>query len=179
MRNKAFALLIPAAVLLSACTTVEPVIKDNGPRTASCAEGGPDSVAQQFYDLRVAQPTQGLPDSSTLAKYRPYLSDHLYQTLLAANDNTKNGAWRNGDLFSSLAQGPTVASVADASTIPNSDAHNIPLRVDLSRDGKQWQDEVLMIREGTCWVVDDIRYAANWSHPGSGTLGQTLEHEKK
>ncbi|MDI9228717.1 lipoprotein, partial [Serratia bockelmannii] len=49
MRNNAFALLVPAALLLSACTTVEPVIKDNGPRTASCAYGGPDSVAQQFY----------------------------------------------------------------------------------------------------------------------------------
>jgi hypothetical protein len=81
MRNNAFALMIPAALLLSACTTVEPVIKDNGPRTAPCIEGGPDQVAQQFYDLRIEQPTQGLPDSNTLAKYRPYLSDALYHSL--------------------------------------------------------------------------------------------------
>ena len=68
MRNNAFALMIPAALLLSACTTVEPVIKDNGPRTAPCIEGGPDQVAQQFYDLRIEQPVPGLPDSNTLAK---------------------------------------------------------------------------------------------------------------
>ncbi len=179
MRNKAFALLIPAALLLSACTTVEPVTKDNGVRTAPCVDGGPDSVAQQFYDLRIAQPTQGLPDSATLAKYRPYLSEHLYQTLVKVSNSHASGPWASGDMFSSLAQGPTAASVTWASTIPNRDARNIPLSVDLSRDGKQWQDEVLMIHEGTCWVIDDIRYVADWPHPGGGTLGQTLEHAQK
>jgi len=181
MRNKAFALLLPAALLLSACTTVEPVIKDNGPRTAPCVDGGPDSVAQQFYDLRIQQPTPGLPGGDQLAKYRPYLSDRLYQALQQANTQGGNATaqWRSSDLFSSLAQGPTAASVADSSTIPNRDARNIPLRVELSRDGKSWQDEVLMIREGTCWVVDDVRYVADWAHPGGGTLSQTLEQAKK
>lgn len=176
MNNKAFALLVPAALLLSACTVVEPVIKDNGPRTAPCVEGGPDSVAQQFYNLRIAHPTQGVPDSQTLAQYRPYLSETLYQNLIKASTRSdKPSEWRTGDLFSSLAQGPTEASVYDASTIPNRDARNIPLRVDLSRDGKQWHDEVLMIHEGTCWVVDDVRYVAEWPHPGGGSLGQVLE----
>lgn len=69
----------------------------------------------------------------------------------------------SGDIFTSLREGSTSASVASASTIPNTDARNIPLRVNLSHqmaDGKavMWQDEVLMIREGTCWVVDDIRF---------------------
>lgn len=176
MRNSAFALLIPAALLLSACTTVEPVIKDNGPRTSPCVEGGPDSVAQQFYDMRIANPTQGLPDSQMLAKYRPYLSEKLYQTLQKAqSDSNKPAEWRSGDLFSSVAMGPTDASVADASTIPNRDARNIPLRVDLSRDGKEWHDEVLMVHEGTCWVVDDVRYVADMPHAGGGSLSQLLE----
>jgi hypothetical protein len=176
MRNKAFALLVPAALLLSACTTVEPVIKDNGPRTAACVDGGPDSVAQQFYDLRVNQPSQGLPDNATLAKYRPYLSDRLYQKLLQANGlSNKPADWRTGDLFSSLAQGPTAAEVASASSIPNRDARNIPLRVDLTRGDRKWQDEVLMIREGTCWVVDDVRYVGDWPHAGGGSLSQLLE----
>lgn len=181
MRNNAFALLIPAALLLSACTTVQPVIKDNGPRLAPCVDGGPDRVAQQFYDLRVKQPTSGLPTSDQLAQYRPYLSEKLYQQLQQANSSHAERATglRNGDIFSSLAQGPTQARVADSSRIPNRDARNIPLRVDLSRDNKQWQDEVLMIREGTCWVVDDVRYVADWPHPDGGTLSQTLEKAKK
>ncbi|MDU5192114.1 MAG: lipoprotein, partial [Mixta calida] len=68
MKNKAFAALLPAALLLSACTTVEPAYKDIGTRAAPCVEGGPDTVAQKFYDLRIAQPTQGLPDSQLLAR---------------------------------------------------------------------------------------------------------------
>lgn len=179
MRNNAFALLLPAALLLSACTTVEPVTKDNGPRTAPCIEGGPDQVAQQFYDLRIAQPVQGLPDSNTLAKYRPYLSDALYHSLQTASSSTADAQWRNGDLFSSLSQGPTAASVADASTIPNRDARNIPLRVDLSRGDKKWQDEVLMIHQGSCWVVDDVRYMADPVHVTGGSLSQMLEQAKK
>ena len=179
MRNNAFALMIPAALLLSACTTVEPVIKDNGPRTAPCIEGGPDQVAQQFYDLRIEQPVPGLPDSNTLAKYRPYLSDALYRALQAASGSNAGAQWRNGDIFSSLSQGPTAASVAHASTIPNRDARNIPLRVDLSRDNRQWQDEVLMIHQGSCWVVDDVRYMGNPAHADGGSLSQMLEKTRK
>lgn len=179
MKNKAFAALLPAVVLLSACTSVEPAYKDIGTRVASCVEGGPDTVAQKFYDLRTAQPTQGLPDSQLLARYRPYLSEKLYQSLLKANaQSDKPAEWRQGDLFSSLAQGPTEAKVADASTIPNTDARNIPLRVELTREGDKsvsWQDEILMVREGTCWTVDDVRYVANWQRPGGGTLTQVLE----
>ena len=48
MKNKAFAALLPAALLLSACTTVEPAYKDIGTRAAPCVEGGPDTVAQNF-----------------------------------------------------------------------------------------------------------------------------------
>ncbi len=51
MRYSAFALLVPAALLLSACTTtVTPAFKDIGTRSGPCVDGGPDSVAQQFYD---------------------------------------------------------------------------------------------------------------------------------
>lgn len=36
MRYRSLSLLIPCALLLSACTTVTPAYKDNGPRTGSC-----------------------------------------------------------------------------------------------------------------------------------------------
>lgn len=178
MKNRAFALMLPAALVLSACTTVEPVYKDNGSRAGACVEGGPDTVAQKFYDLRIQQPTQGLPDAQLLAKYRPYLSDSLYQKLITANTQSDKAAMlRQGDLFSSLPAGPTSASVADASTIPNRDARNIPLRVSLSRDGEkttEWQDEVLMVHEGNCWAVDDVRYVASGVQVGAGSLSQLI-----
>lgn len=182
MKTKTLAVVLPLALFLSACTTVEPAFKDIGTRNGACVEGGPDTVAQKFYDLRIQQgPSTTLPDSSRLAQMQPFLSHVLYQDLVSANQNP--GKHRiTGDLFSGNAQGPTSASVASASRIPNTDAKNIPLRVQLThqKDGGSainWQDEVLMIREGTCWVVDDIRFLNVPAHAASGTLRQVLENQ--
>ncbi|MBX9335140.1 DUF3828 domain-containing protein, partial [Serratia marcescens] len=132
------------------------------------------------YDLRIQQGV-GLPDSNRLAQLQPYLSKVLYQDLVSAGQNP--GKHRiTGDLFSGNAQGPSSASVASASTIPNTDAKNIPLRVDLSyqkdaNSSVNWQDEVLMVREGTCWVVDDIRYLNVPAHATNGSVRQVLENQ--
>ncbi|WP_145530163.1 lipoprotein [Yersinia alsatica] len=174
MKKKNIALILPLAILLSACTTsVSPAFKDVSSRTTPCVDGGPDQVAQQFYDLRIQQigNKSGLPDDNLSAQFRPYLSQALYETIQTARKQAGNRATTqvnttqtiNGDIFTSLREGSTSADVASASTIPNTDARNIPLRVNLTHqtaDGKSvaWQDEVLMIREGTCWVVDDIRF---------------------
>lgn len=182
MKTRTIAAVFPLALLLSACTTVEPAFKDIGTRTGGCVEGGPDTVAQKFYDLRLQQGAgTTLPDSNRLAQLQPYLSKVLYQDLVTANQNPGKHQV-TGELFTGNAQGPTSASVASASTIPNTDAKNIPLRVQLSyqKDGGSavnWQDEVLMVREGTCWVVDDIRYLNVPPHAASGTLRQVLENQ--
>ncbi|EOA2959270.1 lipoprotein [Yersinia enterocolitica] len=174
MKKKNIALILPLAILLSACSnTVDPAYKDISSRTAPCIDGGPDTVAQKFYDLRVQQISNqsGLPDDNLSAQFRPYLSQALYEQIQTARkqagNRTSSGVNStqtiNGDIFTSLREGSTSADVASASTIPNTDARNIPLRVNLTHQSAggqsvMWQDEVLMIREGTCWVVDDIRF---------------------
>ncbi|EFV8084564.1 DUF3828 domain-containing protein, partial [Shigella dysenteriae] len=82
MRYSKLTMLIPCALLLSACTTVTPAYKDNGTRSGPCVEGGPGNVAQQFYDYRI------LHRSNDITALRPYLSDKL-ATLLsdASRDN--------------------------------------------------------------------------------------------
>ncbi|EAA9005551.1 YbjP/YqhG family protein [Salmonella enterica subsp. enterica serovar Infantis] len=154
MRYSKLSLLIPCALLLSACTTVTPAYKDNGPRIGACVEGGPDSVAQQFYDYRIQH------HSNDIAALRPYLSDNLAKLLTDASRATL----------------PDSANVASASTIPNRDARNIPLRVALKQGDQSWQDEVLMIHEGSCWVIDDVRYLGGDVHAPAGTLRQSIEN---
>ena len=70
MRYSKLTMLIPCALLLSACTTVTPAYKDNGTRSGPCVEGGPDNVAQQFYDYRI------LHRSNDITALRPYLQSH-------------------------------------------------------------------------------------------------------
>ncbi|ADZ43116.1 TPA: lipoprotein [Yersinia enterocolitica] len=183
MKKKNIALILPLAILLSACSnTVDPAYKDISNRTAPCIDGGPDTVAQKFYDLRIQQVgnKNGLPDDNLSAQFRPYLSQALYEQIQTARKQTGNRTSSgvnstqtiNGDIFTSLREGSTSADVASASTIPNTDARNIPLRVNLTHQSAggqsvMWQDEVLMIREGTCWVVDDIRFMGVSAPAGS------------
>lgn len=180
MKIKTIAAVLPLALLLSACTTVEPAYKDIGTRSGGCIDGGPDSVAQAFYDLRIEQGA-ARPDSARLGELQPYLSQQLYQELLKAS-RQPGKLPASGDLFLGSAEGPTSAKVASASTIPNTDAKNIPLRVALSYQkagGNEvnWQNEVLMVREGTCWTVNDIRYLNTPTPVSHATLRQTLEDQ--
>lgn len=92
MRYSKLSLLIPCALLLSACTTVTPAYKDNGPRIGACVEGGPDSVAQQFYDYRIQH------HSNDIAALRPYLSDNLAKLLTDASRDTEHRQLMSGDL---------------------------------------------------------------------------------
>ncbi|XTZ37083.1 lipoprotein [Salmonella enterica] len=170
MRYSVLSLVIPCALLLSACTTVTPAFKDIGTRSGPCVEGGPDTVAQKFYDYRIANP------GSNLNALRPWLSDDLAKMLDAANRDSRNNVLLKADPFSSRTVVPEKADVASASTIPNTDARNIPLRVTLSKGDQSWQDEVLMIREGQCWAVDDVRYLGGTVHAPAGTLRQSVEH---
>lgn len=169
MRYHALALIIPCALLLSACTTVTPAYKDIGTRSGQCVEGGPDTVAQKFYDEQIQHRT------SDITALRPYFSDGLAKLLSASSQDANNSSLMQSSLFTSSSTLPGSASVASASTIPNTDARNIPLRVDLKQGSQSWQDEVLMVREGQCWAVDDVRYLGNNSHAPAGSLRQSLE----
>ncbi|WP_312584353.1 lipoprotein [Atlantibacter sp.] len=176
MRLLALTLLMPCALVLSACnTTTSPAFKDIGSRSGPCIEGGPDSVAQQFYDYRIANPSLG---AGNLGALRPYLSDSLYASLQKASINNANASFMRSDIFSSRTTPPTQADVSSASRIPNTDARNIPLRVALNQGNERWQDEVLMIREGQCWAVDDVRYLGGSVHAPSGTLRQSVEDDR-
>ncbi|BBV66844.1 lipoprotein [Kluyvera ascorbata] len=169
MRYTNLALLLPAALLLSACTTVTPAYKDTGTRMGQCVEGGPDAVAQKFYDYQIQH------HSTDFTALRPYLSDGLAKLLSDSSQDPDKRALLQSNPFSSSATTPGSADVASASTIPNTDARNIPLRVELKQGTQSWKDEVLMIREGSCWAVDDVRYLGNNTHAPAGTLRQSLE----
>lgn len=169
MRYSKLTMLIPCALLLSACTTVTPAYKDNGPRTVPVSRG-PDSVAQQFYDYRIQH------RGNDITALRPYLSDKLATLLSDASRDNSHRELLSSDPFSSRTTLPDSAHVASASTIPNRDARNIPLRVDLKQGDQGWQDEVLMIQEGQCWVIDDVRYLGGSVHATAGTLRQSIEN---
>ncbi|MER1459736.1 DUF3828 domain-containing protein, partial [Klebsiella pneumoniae] len=105
-----------------------------------------------------------------------YLSDKLATLLRDASRDNNHLELLTNDPFSRLTTLPDRAHVARASTIPNRYARNIPLRVDLKQGDQGWQDEVLMIQEGQCWVIDDVRYLGGSVHATACTLRQSIEN---
>lgn len=97
------------------------------PAPVPVSRGGPDSVAQQFYDYHIQH------RSNDITALRPYLSDKLATLLSDASRDNSHRELLSSDPFSSRTTLPDSAHVASASTIPNRDARNIPLRVDLKQ----------------------------------------------
>ncbi len=86
MRYSALTLLVPCALVLSACTTtVTPAFRISVPQRP-LYKGGPDTVAQQFYDYRIQH------RSNDLTGLRPYLSDGLAKLLNDAMRDPQHNA---------------------------------------------------------------------------------------
>lgn len=169
MRYSKLTMLIPCALPPVPVPPSRQLIKITAPAPVPVSRG-PDSVAQQFYDYRIQH------RSNDITALRPYLSDKLATLLSDASRDNSHRELLSSDPFSSRTTLPDSAHVASASTIPNRDARNIPLRVDLKQGDQGWQDEVLMIQEGQCWVIDDVRYLGGSVHATAGTLRQSIEN---
>ena len=117
-------------------------------------------------------------DDEVLQSGKParYFMLHKPPGCVSATRDPQHNTLLKSDPFSSRTTLPDSAEVASASTIPNTDARNIPLRVKLTQGTQSWQDEVLMIREGQCWAVDDVRYIGGSVHAPAGTLRQSIEN---
>ncbi len=72
MRYKLFAVLLPCALALSACTTVTPAYKDNAhPQRPLRVEGGPDDVAQNSTTPQIQNRTAGSGGAAPYLERRP------------------------------------------------------------------------------------------------------------
>ncbi|XNM61156.1 DUF3828 domain-containing protein [Escherichia coli] len=125
-------------------------------------------MAQQFYDYRILhqQRHHRLAPLSAAEKLAILLSN-------ASRDNNHRELLTN-DRFSSRTTLPDSA-VASASTIPNRDARNIPLRVDLNRvtrvAGPSVNDSARPVLG-----IDDVRYLGGSVDATAGTLRQSIEN---
>jgi hypothetical protein len=161
--------LLALLVLLAACA-----------RTADV----PTVPVGRFYGAYVGHGLSGAPTDSQLAALTPHLSDTLRGLLAAArraHDEEARTApvekpsFTDGDLFSSLFEGPTryEVLVADTSGPP----YRVPVR--LTYDGAtpavSWTDTALVVRENDRLVVGDIVFGGAWEFGNRGSLRKGLE----
>ena len=160
--------LLPLLFLVGACESAP---------TAS-------TVVEQFYAVTIAGRMTGAPTPEQLATLTPHVSDTLRALLAAARRQhdadaarspDEKPAFADGDLFSSLFEGPNeVEAVADSA---RGDARVVTTRMTYrgADPAVTWTDHVVVTTERGRLVIDDIEYGGQWGFASKGTLRKSLE----
>jgi Protein of unknown function (DUF3828) len=169
-------LLGSLCVLLGACTA------DPDERLSS-----PEGTVGEFYAWRVRQPAMTMPSKQQMSELRPYVSDELYALLTQASEearqSSKPGRRRSfidGDLFSSLSDGPTSFVQGEMEGTPTGDVE-IPVRLTSAQQlpAVYWVDRVRVVRQDDRYVIADIYYANHWRVGNKQTLVAALRKQNK
>lgn len=185
-RRACLARLLPLLAPLAACG-LAPVDRhaDSAVASRTVVAGSAyatDAVARLYGTLR-DQGVTGAPTAEQLALLRPSLTDPLVALLDSARRVREADARRTpgekpafaeGDLFSSLVEGPTAFTVVreDAADA----ARHVVVRFtdDRAKPAATWEDTVIVVRERGRWAVADVRYGGAWPFANRGRLLASL-----
>ena len=170
-------LTLPAAALalLAGCGS-----RPAAPAAAAAA------VVDSLYRIRQPFQGSGAPTAAELASMRPWLSADL-QTLLVRADSLRSAeaaaapdekpSFADGDLFTSLFEGPTTFEVT-ASEVTGADSagYRVPVHFTYhdNNTAQRWVDTALVLVEAGRLVVSDVRYGGNWDFANKGSLLNSL-----
>jgi hypothetical protein len=160
-------LLLP---LLSAC--------------AATSGDAPSDTVDAFYAALIDARVTGAPTAEQLERMAPWLSDTLHALLAGARRMRdadmaeypdEKPAFAEGDLFTSLFEGPTTFRSGRAEQ--GSPHHRVRVEFSDERENPphRWSDVVLLVQQRGRWVVDDVEYGGGWDFAPRGTLRSGLE----
>ena len=144
------------------------------------------TAADSFYSVAVgmqALGSGGIPDSAARLRLQPLLTPRLNQALedasaAEARFRTKNKGSPpliEGDIFSSLFEGPTAFKIGACQGDTTIQRCAIALsRQDPGQKQAAWTDILVLANSGG-WKVDDIAYDANFAFGNTGTLSEILK----
>jgi hypothetical protein len=151
--------------------------------TSSASTETATVVVQRFYAATTEQKVTGAPTPSQLATLAPFLRDTLRLLLDAARRRNEADVARapdekpmfaEGDLFSSLFEGPNAVDVV-------ADSARGDLRVATARMTSTgasppltWVDRVVLTTRAGRFVIDDVEYGGAWDFANKGSLRASL-----
>ena len=148
------------------------------------AEDAVTAAANGFYAVSVAvAPGGGIPDAAGRARFQPLLTPRLNKALADAAAAEIRFKARNknspplieGDIFSSLFEGPTAWKVG--ACLGDAMAQRCAVALSRQDPGQKpvaWTD-TLVLANADGWKVDDIAYDANFAFGNTGTLSKMLK----
>lgn len=140
----------------------------------------PEGVVCAFYTRYLEVRPTGLPTPSQQAVLAPWLSERLearlddarqVQARFRAENPGEKPPLVDGCLFASLFEGPTSFVVGTAVT--GGGVTRVP--VQFRYDAAAWQDVIVLTREGSGYVIDDIEFAGAGPFNPPGRLSDALD----
>lgn len=190
----ALALSLIAAGLLTACGS-KPAAEAVAAPPAALPAAAPELVVADLYAALAAARPSGAPTDAQRLTLAPLLTAEL-TGLLQRADAARSAArvaapgekppFTDGDLFSSLFEGPTAFSVGkavSAATAPGGRLGDLRVPVDLVHtidpaagggEPTTWTDTVLLREENGRFVVADIAFGGGWDFANKGTMVAAL-----
>lgn len=151
---------------------------------AACADAGDGrdaaAIAQGFYDARQSRGAVEIADASAFAGWlSPSLIAQLHrlshcQVLAAAHEPDEKPPLADGDLFSSLFEGPQSVSAQEAQIDDGTAEVALLMRAADGVDAVEWTDTARLTATQEGWRIDDIVYGGGWDFAAHGTLRQQL-----
>jgi hypothetical protein len=145
----------------------------------------PQAATRAFYEARIASGAQGTPSLAELDQLTPYISVQLHDLLaeallkhqrIASKALQKRRTFSEGDLFSSLYDGPTSLIVGEAEPLAG-DEFRITVKLTSAKQlpALTWTDKVRVVREQGRYVVADIEFGNHWAFGTNTRLVYSLQ----
>jgi len=153
---------------------------------AGCAATqSPIRVVERLYATRIDSRMSGAPTRAELDAIAPYLTPELHDLLAeartlhdqeAAAAPDEKPAFADGDLFSSLLEGPTAFRIVGDDG-GNVGRHRVAVRFTYAdaAAAMSWQDTVVVVHHEGGWVIADVEYEGDWDLASKGTLRSHLK----
>ncbi len=155
--------------------------------SVACRSDRPASqtdIVMQLLTMRDALGVRAVPTTGELQALAPFLSASLTRALASADSQRTAERQRvpgdkppfaDGDVFSSMIEGPTAFRVMPA--LDSVAPVRVPIEFsnDAQRPAARWTDTAVVVQQAGKWVVNDLRYGATWPFANKGTLLTTLD----
>ena len=141
------------------------------------------TLATDFYEMRLRLGKSGLPDAGEMKAYRAFLCAPLADAMDAAR--ARQAEYKaahpddkpplvDGDLFSSLVEGPDAVSAAGTEVDGDGARVTLAMRNGEGDDAPHWKDDLLLSRPDGIWCIADVEYRGTWPFANKGKLTTTL-----
>lgn len=144
----------------------------------------PEAAVVDFLTMHQRLGNSGLPDAGSMSAYGAFLCPSLTSALRDARVRQEQFRASNpdekpplveGDLFSSLFEGPESYSAAESKAEGSRARVKMDLRHGEGSAATSWQDTVVLELDDGIWCISDVEYGGKWPFANRGRLSEMLK----